>query len=207
MHRDAPAVGNDAEFAERVLHPPQLFAQRLLRAINLLRGDLILAQLDEGLDGDQVGETVCARRRNQALALPTLQSTLGEPELAANIRARIFLLRGHANILTGYPKEARFSYAFAPEFAICRASLRLYIEKYLKDRGVSAMIQTDGDASHATSGTARARHGQFEIHPEDVGACRVVHSGARQGRGADGRGCPVGVAVGCRSTRRRLRAA
>ena len=68
---DALAVGDHAQFAERMFHPPQLFAQRFQGAEDLLRGDLIFAQLDQGLKGDQVGEGIGCRLGNQALAFPT----------------------------------------------------------------------------------------------------------------------------------------
>ena len=133
MHRDAPAVGDHAKFAERLFHPAQFFAQRFEGAENLFRGDLVLAQLDQGLEGDQVGEGIGGRRRNQALALPTSQLPLGEPELAADVRARIFLLRGHANILTGSSKKAGIFTLFV-RWRLADSLRLLYFEKYLKGR-------------------------------------------------------------------------
>src|SRR5207253_475560 len=90
----------DAQLRERLLHPIEFFAQRAECADDCRHLDAVLTQLNQGLDGDEFGKGISAGGGNQILALPVPKLALRQPELAADIRARVFLLRGHANILT-----------------------------------------------------------------------------------------------------------
>src|SRR5208283_2532056 len=112
MHRDLAAVGNDAQFGKRLLD--RKFApQRCQGAADLLGLDAALAQLDDGLDGDQVGKRILVGVRNQFLALPASQLALGKSELAQHIGPRVLLfrrLRQHATILTGSFSRRRGAY-------------------------------------------------------------------------------------------------
>jgi hypothetical protein len=104
LHRDALTVRRDAQLAERLLDIAEFAAERLQSAPDLLGLDTILAQLDQGLDGDEVGKGVVLGGRNQILTLPTLQLPLGDAELAPYVRSRQLLfrdLRGHGTILAG----------------------------------------------------------------------------------------------------------
>jgi hypothetical protein len=65
---------------------------------------VVLTQLGDRLNGDQIGERIGAGRKDQALALPTPQLTLGDLESPADIRPGIFLRWAwfnHGNILAG----------------------------------------------------------------------------------------------------------
>jgi len=108
VDRDLLPVGDDAKLRQRVLDPVEFFAQRRERAADLARPDVVLAQLDEGLESDEVLEGVGLGGGDQPLALPASKLARGDPELAAHIRPRVLLLRGHANILTGRAGEGLY---------------------------------------------------------------------------------------------------
>ncbi len=102
--RDLLAVGDDAEFRERLLDPAELAAQRFHGSRDLGRRDAVFTQLGDRLDGDQIGEGIGFGREDQLLPLPAPELSLGDPELPADIRPGVFLPRAfldHGNILAG----------------------------------------------------------------------------------------------------------
>ena len=74
MDRDPLAIGDDAQFRERLLDPIQLLAQGLQSPADLARLDAVLAQLDEGLDGDEVRKRCTVRRRESGPAAPSFEA-------------------------------------------------------------------------------------------------------------------------------------
>src|SRR6185295_14776956 len=103
MHRNGSPVRDDPQLREWLLDPFELLAQRFQCAPDLPRLDVTLAQFDQRLEGDQVGERIGFGRRYEVLLLPASKLALGEAKLTADVRARVFLIRGHASILTAYP--------------------------------------------------------------------------------------------------------
>ena len=79
---DAPAGGVDAELGERVLHAAQLAVEGLEGEQDFRGGDFVAAELVEGAEGDDLGEAVLFASGDQALPLPRLELTFGDPEMS-----------------------------------------------------------------------------------------------------------------------------
>ncbi len=110
LNLDLPALRVNFDFGQRILEFAEMLSHRLHGFADLDGGDAALAQAHQSSEGQDVGEAEGFAGRQQILFLPTLELTLGNAQLPANIFPRVGLLScwsGHGESLAEYRDRLR----------------------------------------------------------------------------------------------------